>query len=91
MWFYYTDKKKRELREHMDGWVELKHQQEWISVWEYPRYFVPGRSFTKKQSEEDCTREFYIVRKDVLLLELIIRGAKTSDAAPLQESEQTNI
>lgn len=74
LWVCYTDSTGRQLREHVGGWVEMKHTQARISAREYPGYFIPGRFFTRKQSNEESLREFLIVRKDFLLLDLFIHA-----------------
>lgn len=87
VWEYYTNENGRELREKTDGWVEMRNQNEWIAAWEHPRYYVPGRSFSRKQSDDEASKGFCIVRKDCLLLELFIRGTQATESSSVTNTQ----
>lgn len=72
----------------MDGWVELFYQNEWIVAWVCPRYYVPDRSYTRKQSDEEFSREFFFVREDILLLALFIRATQPEELSSVTHQLQ---
>lgn len=40
VWVHYLGQNGQQLREHMDGWVDVQHGDVWTAAWEYPRYFI---------------------------------------------------
>lgn len=47
VWKFYTDEMGSNLRENMDGWVEMRHKEERIAAWEYHRTISLSALFQK--------------------------------------------